>query len=119
MGNVCILTGSKRRINDEVLVESNRNILKVGVIESEYDWSPFPSGNDDDEGISETILANDSETIAMEAVANDIPVMVAVSSPMVGEVVADLYEGQQSYRESQQPIINFDRRGNKDIIKGK
>lgn len=52
MGNVCILTGSKRRINDEVLVESNRNILKVGVIESEYDWSPFPSGMSDKLNIS-------------------------------------------------------------------
>lgn len=96
-------------------VDSSENLDGNELEEGEINYT----GNDDDEGISETILANDSETIAMEAVANDIPVMVAVSSPMVGEVVADLYEGQQSYRESQQPIINFDRRGNKDIIKGK
>nr|KAJ0201521.1 hypothetical protein LSAT_V11C600309740 [Lactuca sativa] len=140
IGNVCILTGSKRRINDEVLVEYDRNILKVGVIESEFDWSPFPSGmsdklkvsesyvdedsslnldeneleegeikdtcNDDVDGISGTILANDSEDIAMDAGANDIPATVVMASPTVGESAAGMQDVQQSYRESQHPVIN-------------
>ncbi|CAI9290644.1 unnamed protein product [Lactuca saligna] len=94
LGNICILI-EKKRINDEVLVEINRNIINVGVMESECDWSPFPFGpvdmlevyeseedldisinldenvleegeikyitDDNEEGISETNFANESE----------------------------------------------------------
>lgn len=98
MVNVCVLTESRKRINDEIEVEFNRNIVKVGVFESDFGWSPFPfspselfvlesnqdvrevdenaSNTDDniledgeikdvsddgDEGISETILPNETE----------------------------------------------------------
>ncbi|CAH1431816.1 unnamed protein product [Lactuca virosa] len=40
--NVCVLAECKKHINEEVRVEFNRNIFKAGVIESDYNWSPFP-----------------------------------------------------------------------------
>ncbi|KAI3723958.1 hypothetical protein L2E82_35721 [Cichorium intybus] len=43
-GSVCVLTRHKRRINEEVQVVLNGNVFGVGVLEGDYDWSPFPSG---------------------------------------------------------------------------
>ncbi|CAH1414351.1 unnamed protein product [Lactuca virosa] len=43
-GKICILTDKKTKINEEVLVESNGNIQKVGLVEYDFDWSPFPAG---------------------------------------------------------------------------
>ncbi|CAI9280641.1 unnamed protein product [Lactuca saligna] len=42
--NICILTDRKLRINEEIPVVINRNIFNVGVMERDFDWSPFPSG---------------------------------------------------------------------------
>ncbi|CAI9303088.1 unnamed protein product [Lactuca saligna] len=44
-GKICVLTKRKIRINKEVEVEFNKNILKVGISEVDFKWSPFPSGN--------------------------------------------------------------------------
>ncbi|CAH1448167.1 unnamed protein product [Lactuca virosa] len=84
-GKICVLTKRKIRINEEVAVEFNKNIIKVGISEVDFEWSPFPSCNwsmddydghdrsgdlenleknedsnseDKDEGISETIISS-------------------------------------------------------------
>ncbi|CAH1444121.1 unnamed protein product [Lactuca virosa] len=84
-GKICVLTKRKIRINEEVAVKFNKNILKVGISEVDFEWSPFPSCNwsmddydghdrsgdlenseknedsnseDEDEGILETIISS-------------------------------------------------------------
>nr|KAJ0218796.1 hypothetical protein LSAT_V11C300138180 [Lactuca sativa] len=118
LSSICILTDHKKRINEEVLVELNKSILKVGVFESDFGWSPFPfypvdcidsntnrmdncndvsmgnddlnileegkinvESDDDEEGVSETILENGvekSNDIIGEAEA---PMTVELHSP--------------------------------------
>ncbi|KAI3722057.1 hypothetical protein L2E82_33081 [Cichorium intybus] len=43
LGDICVLTSYKKRINEDVKVVLNGNVFGVGVIEKELDWSPFHS----------------------------------------------------------------------------
>ncbi|CAH1446050.1 unnamed protein product [Lactuca virosa] len=49
----CIVGTRKTKINEEVVVDSNKKILRVGIVEVDFVWSPFPSGpgiNDECDG---------------------------------------------------------------------
>ncbi|CAH1451342.1 unnamed protein product [Lactuca virosa] len=77
LGNIGILTENKKRINDEVVVEINWKIFNVGVMESNYDWSPFSSGAVDTLEIYEAeedvdIVSNIDNNMLEEGEINDI-----------------------------------------------
>ncbi|KAL4572015.1 hypothetical protein LXL04_018783 [Taraxacum kok-saghyz] len=40
-GNVCLLTASRRRLNEEITVNCNGMPTKIGVFEVDDDWAPF------------------------------------------------------------------------------
>ncbi|CAH1420725.1 unnamed protein product [Lactuca virosa] len=43
-GKICVLTSRKTKINDEVLVKLKGNVQKMGLVEENFDWPPFPVG---------------------------------------------------------------------------
>ncbi|KAL4581773.1 hypothetical protein LXL04_006301 [Taraxacum kok-saghyz] len=40
-GKICLLTGSRKRLNEEILVLVNGVSIKIGIFEVEDDWAPF------------------------------------------------------------------------------
>ncbi|CAH1438969.1 unnamed protein product [Lactuca virosa] len=71
-GKICILTASRKKINDEVSMSIDGNIHRLGVFEVDDDWTPFKKlvscstsdsdsevELDDDDGVSDTWKPDD------------------------------------------------------------
>ncbi|CAH1415257.1 unnamed protein product [Lactuca virosa] len=97
-GKVCVLSASRRKINDEVMVNVGGVNYSIGVTELDDEWFPFKPfnhnyqseseiGDDDDssDGDSSVNMGLEEGEILTEAVAEDEPSMGVDSSFTRGE----------------------------------
>lgn len=84
-GNICVLTERKTKINKEVVVDSNKKILRVGIVEVNFAWSPFPSGpgiNNECDGKTRTPnMANSDGMADQESEEDEDGISETVVSP--------------------------------------
>ncbi|KAI3751029.1 hypothetical protein L2E82_22028 [Cichorium intybus] len=124
-GRICILTESRKRIDEEVLIECEGQLMNISVLEFEDGWFPLSSnGSDveeeridsdgcsdnDSDGISDTIMfGDDTDDIEDGEIVGDETVAVEDSfrRETVGDGIPDQAgETRGDGSDSQQPFIN-------------
>ncbi|KAL4556260.1 hypothetical protein LXL04_038906 [Taraxacum kok-saghyz] len=102
-GKVCILTASKKKINEEITVSIDGSLHRIGIFEVEDDWGPFKpfivgstedseEENENDDGISDTFGGDEMELEEGEIDPAGSKQSDDTTSPESEEKIADSFE---------------------------